>query len=71
MMITERTKRSIPLKEGDAKRVGQGCFYLDEIVWLNGDRIELGDGVGFNHGCYVNGYAGSSSATTPSSAPAR
>ncbi len=58
MMITERTKRSIPLREGDAKRVGQGCFYLDQIVWLNGDRIELGDGVGFNHGCYVNGYGG-------------
>ncbi len=58
MMITERTKRSIPLREGDARRVGQGCFYLDQIVWLNGDRIELGDGVGFNHGCYVNGYGG-------------
>lgn len=58
MMITEKTKRSIPITNGDAKRVGVDCFYLDHIVWLNGERIELGDGVGFNYGCYVNGYGG-------------
>ena len=58
MMITERTKQSIPFGEGDAKRVGAGSFYLDEIVWMNGDKIELGENVGFNHGCYVNGYGG-------------
>lgn len=58
MMITERTKRAIPLREGDARRVGEGCFYLDHIVWLNADRVELGDGVGFNYGCYVNGFGG-------------
>ncbi len=58
MMITERTKRSIPLREGDARRVGQGCFYLDQIVWLNGDQVVLGEAVGFNFGCYVNGYGG-------------
>lgn len=58
MLITERTKRAIPFTKGDALKVGQGCFYLDQIVWLNGDRIELGDFVGFNHGCYVNGYGG-------------
>ena len=58
MIITERTKRAISFKPDDAKRVGQGCFYLDMIVWLNGDRVELGDHVGFNHGCYVNGYGG-------------
>jgi maltose O-acetyltransferase len=58
MMITERSKRVIPFRPDDAKRVGEGCFYLDLIVWLNGDRIELGDGVGFNYGCYVNGYGG-------------
>ena len=28
------------------------------IVWLNGDRVEMGDRVGFNYGCYVNGYGG-------------
>jgi acetyltransferase-like isoleucine patch superfamily enzyme len=27
-------------------------------VWLSGDRIELGDGVAFSYGCYVNGYRG-------------
>ena len=43
MMITEQSKRSIPFKETDAKRVGEGAFYLDEIVWLNGG-IEIGDG---------------------------
>jgi maltose O-acetyltransferase len=58
MMITERSKRVIPFRPHDAKRVGEGCFYLDRIVWLNGDRIELGDRVGFNYGCYVNGYGG-------------
>jgi acetyltransferase-like isoleucine patch superfamily enzyme len=58
MMITERSKRVIPFPPDEAKRVGEGCFYLDLIVWLNGDRIELGDGVGFNYGCYVNGYGG-------------
>ncbi|MDP9387556.1 MAG: acyltransferase [Actinomycetota bacterium] len=58
MMITERTKRAIALREGDAKRVGEGCFYLDQIVWLNADRVELGDAVGFNYGCYVNGFGG-------------
>lgn len=58
MMITERSKCVIPIRPQDAKRVGKGCFYLDLIVWLNGDRIELGERVGFNYGCYVNGYGG-------------
>jgi maltose O-acetyltransferase len=58
MMITERSKRVVPFRPHDAKRVGEGCFYLDVIVWLNGDRVELGDQVGFNYGCYVNGYGG-------------
>lgn len=58
MIITERTKRAIPFKPQDAKRVGEGCFYLDQIVWLNGENIEMGDGVGFNYGCYVNGFGG-------------
>jgi maltose O-acetyltransferase len=58
MMITDRSKRVIPFRPHDAKRVGEGCFYLDQIVWLNGDRIELGDHVAFNYGCYVNGYGG-------------
>ena len=58
MMITERSKSVIPFRPGDAKRVGEGCFYLDLIVWLNGDHVEMGDRVGFNYGCYVNGYGG-------------
>ena len=57
-MITEATKQVVPFRSGDAKRVGDGCFYLDFIVWLNGSRIELGDRVGFNYGCFVNGYGG-------------
>ncbi|MGH2705915.1 MAG: acyltransferase [Actinomycetota bacterium] len=57
-MITEASKRIIPFRPGDAARVGEGCFYLDQIVWLNGNKIELGDRVGFNYGCYVNGYGG-------------
>lgn len=57
-MITEKTKQVIPFEPGAAKRVGEGCYYLDLIVWLNGDRIELGDRVSFNYGCYVNGYGG-------------
>jgi maltose O-acetyltransferase len=58
MMITDRSKSVIPFRPHDAKRVGEGCFYLDVIVWLNGDRIEMGERVGFNYGCYVNGYGG-------------
>ena len=57
-MITERSKSVIPFRPGDAGRVGHGCFYLDAIVWLNGERVEMGDRVGFNYGCYVNGYGG-------------
>jgi maltose O-acetyltransferase len=58
MLITDAGKSVIPFRARDAKRVGDGCFYLDLIVWLSGDRIELGDRVGFNYGCYVNGYGG-------------
>ncbi len=58
MMITEESKSVIPFRPGDAKRVGEGCFYLDQIIWLNRSAIELGDRVGFNFGCYVNGYGG-------------
>ena len=58
MIITERTKRVIHFRPDDAKRVGEGCYYLDQIVWLNGENIEMGDGVGFNYGCYVNGFGG-------------
>lgn len=58
MMITEQRKQVIPIEPGHAKRVGAGCFYLDLIIWLNGDRIELGDRVSFNYGCYINGYGG-------------
>jgi maltose O-acetyltransferase len=58
MMITGETKKVIPLGPGDAGRVGSGCFYLDLIVWLNAESIELGDDVGFNYGCYVNGFGG-------------
>ena len=58
MMINERSKRVIPFRPHDARRVGEGCFYLDLIVWLNGERIELGDRVAFNYGCYVNGFGG-------------
>ncbi|HEX2053800.1 MAG TPA: acyltransferase [Actinomycetota bacterium] len=58
MIITERTKRAIPFTPEDAKRVGDGCYYMDQIVWLNGENIEMDDGVGFNYGCYVNGIGG-------------
>ena len=58
MMITESSKQVIPFGPQDAKRVGEGCFYVDLIVWLNGNQIELGERVGFNYGCYVNGYGG-------------
>jgi maltose O-acetyltransferase len=58
MLINERSKRVIPFREADAKVVGEGCYYLDLIVWLNGDQIELGNHVGFNYGCYVNGFGG-------------
>src|SRR5215204_2892782 len=58
MMITDSSKRLIPFRTRDARRIGEGCFYLDSIVWLNGDRIELGDNVGFNVGCFINGFSG-------------
>ena len=58
MLINELSKRVIPFRRHDAKRVGDGCFYIDKIIWLNGDRIEMGEKVGFNYGCYVNGFGG-------------
>ena len=70
-MITEPSKSVISLRPHDAKAVGDGCFYLDLIFWLNGDRIELGERVGFNYGCYVTATAGCGSATVRSSGPTR
>lgn len=58
MMITDTSKRVVPFRPHDAKVVGTGCWYVDQIVWLNGDRIELGEEVHFNYGCWVNGYGG-------------
>jgi acetyltransferase-like isoleucine patch superfamily enzyme len=58
MMITGATKVAVPFRPGDARKLGEGCYYLDLIIWLNGDRVELGDRVGFNYGCYVNGFGG-------------
>jgi maltose O-acetyltransferase len=58
VMINERSKRVIPFRSHDARRVGEGSFYLDLIVWLNGESIEIGNKVGFNYGCYVNGFGG-------------
>lgn len=58
MMITPESKSVIPFRPRDAKRVGKGCYYLDLIVWLNSEFIELGDDIGFNYGCWVNGFGG-------------
>ncbi len=58
MMITDTSKRVISFRPRDAKSVGEGCFYIDQIIWLNSDRIEMGDKVGFNYGCFINGYGG-------------
>jgi acetyltransferase-like isoleucine patch superfamily enzyme len=58
MMITAQSKSVIPFHSGNAKRVGERCFYMDHIVWLNGEFAELGDDVGFNHGVYVNAFGG-------------
>ena len=58
MMITPESKSVIPFRPRDAKRVGKGCYYLDLIVWLNSEFIELGDEIGFNYGCWVNGFGG-------------
>ncbi len=58
MMITEKSKSIIYFRDWHGKKIGKRCFYLDWIVWLNGDGVELGDDVGFNYGVYVNGYGG-------------
>jgi maltose O-acetyltransferase len=58
MKITDFNKSIIPFRQGDAKKVGKDCYYVDMIVWLNGDQIELGDNIGFNYGCYINGFGG-------------
>ena len=58
MLINETSKRVIYFREHDANIVGKGCYYLDQIVWLNSDGVVLGENVGFNYGCYVNGYGG-------------
>jgi acetyltransferase-like isoleucine patch superfamily enzyme len=58
MKITDFNKSIIPFRQGDAKKVGKDSYYVDMIVWLNGDQIELGDNIGFNYGFYVNGFGG-------------
>lgn len=58
MMITAQSKSVIPFRPSDAKKVGERCFYVDMIIWLNGEFIEMGDDVGFNYGVYVNGFGG-------------
>ena len=58
MMITDTSKRVIPFRPHDARSVGKGCFYIDQIVWLNGGHVDMGDEVKFNYGCWVNGYGG-------------
>ena len=58
MLINEKSKRVIYFRPHDAKKMGEGCYYVDMIIWLNGDQIEMGDSVGFNIGCYINGYGG-------------
>ena len=58
MKITDFNKSIIPFRQTDAKKVGKDCYYVDLIVWLNGNQIELGDNIGFNYGCWVNGFGG-------------
>jgi len=58
MKITDETKAIIYFRARDAKKIGQNCLYVNEIIWLNPDGIEMGDHVRFNHGCYVNGFGG-------------
>ena len=58
MKITDEAKAIIYFRPGDAKKVGKNCYYLNQIIWLNSDNIELGDNVSFNHGVYVNGFGG-------------
>ncbi|MCK4827496.1 hypothetical protein KA005_67830, partial [bacterium] len=58
MKITDKTKAIIYFRPGDAKKVGKNCYYINQIIWLNSDGIELGDNVRFNHGVYVNAYGG-------------
>jgi glycosyltransferase involved in cell wall biosynthesis len=48
--VTDQSKSIIYFREGDAKKVGKGCYDADFIYWLNGDNIEMGDNVGFNFG---------------------
>ena len=52
MKITDDTKAIVYFRSGDAKRVGEKCYYINQIIWLNPDGIELGDNVRFNHGIY-------------------
>ena len=58
MKITAQSKSIIYFRPSDANKVGEGCYYMDLIVWLNSEFIEMGDNVGFNYGCYVNGFGG-------------
>lgn len=58
MMITGESKSVIYFRPHNAKKVGERCFYLDFIIWLNGEFIEMGDDVAFNYGCYINGFGG-------------
>jgi hypothetical protein len=54
MMITESSKQVIPFDPQDANRLGEGCFYLDLIVWLNGEsrsRRPCGASVGIFPSC--------------------
>jgi acetyltransferase-like isoleucine patch superfamily enzyme len=58
LKITDETKAIVYFRPRDAKKVGKNCYYVNQIIWLNSDNIELGDNVYFNHGVYVNGFGG-------------
>lgn len=57
-MSIQLHNRPVLFRSDDANVVGERCFYTHDIVFLCGDKIEMGHFVGFGQGCYVNGYGG-------------
>lgn len=58
MTILRDARDRHTLAAPDVGSAGPGCFYTDFICLMHGSRLQLGEAVSFNHGCWINAAGG-------------